>query len=533
MARALVACEPLDVDLEGPTVVEASILGPVELEVAADRPLWVRLSEPPGPGATARAALVGWTGEGTCALSPRCREGRCIRGRCLVDPVDDSFVRRLDRGEAQGVRHPQWSGPRLVWPRDSALRPGQRYSLVLGPGFADASGARLEGGEGPLGAYRVDFVTAGEGSGGPEPRLQFPASASRVPTNLAHVQTRFARPVRPHSGASLDLEAEDGSRVPLQHPAPCPGHVPGSCLSWSLDAPLRASTTYRLAGGTLLDLAGRHALLPADPDLLFVGPGEDLAPPHAPTGVERRGSCVAVILPDDDYRELRLEGGTRPLRWSGAGPAEVVIAAGPTTELRGDMVDLAGNRRAVALEVPPPPGDLPPLWITEILANPAGREPHDEFIEIYAGGEVSTEGLFVADRSWSEVRAALGAGEEPPGDALPAVPLSTGDLALVVARDFHLGTGAEAPVDEPAAQGAVLLRVDGSLGSGGLKNAGEPVTLYRAQPPALVASYGDWIDVSASAHGGRSVVLVDLASPCDHPSAWRSHLVGASPGAWP
>ena len=83
--------------------------------------------------------------------------------------------------------------------------------------------------------------------------------------------------------------------------------------------------------------------------------------------------------------------------------------------------------------------------------------------------------------------------------------------------------------------GTQLVRVDGSLAAGGLKNSGEPVSLYFRTgdtPPVIVASYDDHVATGDTAHAGRSVVASGGA--CDVARAWSSHPDGhAGPGAAP
>jgi hypothetical protein len=136
----------------------------------------------------------------------------------------------------------------------------------------------------------------------------------------------------------------------------------------------------------------------------------------------------------------------------------------------------------------------------------------------------------LSDRTPAELIAAWQRGEDPSGDPLPATVIEAGQIALLVGSGWapDLGGDPSPPSSTP------LLVVDASLASGGLGNAGEPLTLWRAseQGPVIVAGYANWIDTSAKAHGGRSVV----AEPdgCDLPDRWRSHpLATSTPGTLP
>jgi hypothetical protein len=165
-----------------------------------------------------------------------------------------------------------------------------------------------------------------------------------------------------------------------------------------------------------------------------------------------------------------------------------------------------------------------------VLANPLGPEPDQEFVEISnLGPAVDVDGLWVADRSWTEIAADLAAGGDPPGDRVPAFALGEGGFAVVVGSGYTVGLGKD-PDPAPAAE---VILLDSSIAEGGLKNAGEPLTLYSADPPALVATYGNHVDTGASSHGGISVTLEEPRS-CDLAQHWGSHpLATSSPGALP
>jgi hypothetical protein len=115
-------------------------------------------------------------------------------------------------------------------------------------------------------------------------------------------------------------------------------------------------------------------------------------------------------------------------------------------------------------------------------------------------------------------------GEDPPGDPLPPVSLGPDELAILVGSSWP---------GSPIGQ-AQLIMLDSSLAGGGLKNAGEPVTLWMPSEhgPIELASYGNWIATGASSHDGRSVVAG--LDACDLPDRWRSHPQGiSSPGVMP
>jgi hypothetical protein len=250
---------------------------------------------------------------------------------------------------------------------------------------------------------------------------------------------------------------------------------------------------------------------------------DDLPPVIAGETLAADGPCVAVTFTTDEAAA-----GTIVLR---AGDAEVVMPAGagqtsfdvavpvgrlpPETDATATVraVDRAGNLAEsppIAWRTPPA---LPPIVITEVLANPAGAEPAQELVELRNLGEeeVSLEGLSLADARGS--------------DALPATTLAPGAYAVVVTSAFMPGGGDVAP-----RAGTQLVRVDARLGADGLSNGGEVTRLLRGDQ--VLSSYGGWVAVSSVAWAGKAVHRL-VQSACDRPSAWNRSPLDATPGADP
>lgn len=525
-------------DLEGPRVFASSLPRARNVEVVTWPEITVDFSETIDAGSL-RVALVAWEEVGRCEFTPRCVEdaASCERGRCMVDPLSAAEVKQVMTGAlAEGVAvavevaqdGPIGPGARVTVRPRRALREHTRYSLLVF--VRDASGAPLVDEFGAAAVWRRELVTGDEGSGGPEARLAVPPSgAGEVPPNLARVSTEFSRPVAIDAAATLELEAEDGSRVMLVDPEACPGWVPGLCVRWRPAGAVLADMAYRPGGGTLRDGFGRAAVAPAEASWFTTAAAADAEAPVLTTArAERLGPCVYVRLTTDEPLQLRMtimglvdEAVAGP----GAAVLGVRVAGGGTVVLRAE--DLAGNAVERALVVMNEEDmEAPSLGLGEILANPRGPEPQQEFVELVdlrsEGAPRSWSGLVLADRG-----AAAITGDE--GDGLPEFTTRPGERVLVVASGYDADEGSDvAPV-----AGTTLVRVDGSLGAGGLKNAGEPVSLYFRPgegAPVIVASYGDHVDSGAAAHAGRSVVA-DPAS-CDLARAWRSEPSGAaSPGA--
>ncbi len=545
-----------EADLEGPRVVGASLVGPRSIEVGTAEVLEVRFSEPIDPESlgTGSLVLVPWETVGNCELVPTCPEGSCERGRCQIDPLREADLKRIDRGDFDPEIAILWSlgesaaGPQTrlrIWP-EVALAGRWRHSLVIGGGLRDLAGAPLVDEAGERMRWRRDFVTAGAGSSGPEAKLVMPSVAEQVPPNLARVLTEFPRPVaQEFADSSLDLLGENGSTVQLIDPEACAGWVPGYCLQWRIEGSLEPALAYRLGGGSLVDRSGRKAVDPHGIQwFMTAASADDLPPDPASVQVEQRARCVHARVIGGEALSLRLEvDGRSAMASSVALPGqeepyvlEVALALdpwpSPGSELSVaiELEDRAGNRAADLRLIDAPGVLLPPLALVEVLANPAGSEPDQEMIELLDlrtdGSETVQSGLWIADRPWQEVAEAIALGDAP-GRLLPAFTSVPGQRTVVVGENYSL----EDPGDPAPIAGAVVVRVGGSLGSGGLGNGGEALVLYDLESAALVSAYERPIAVKAAADQGRSVVNVHPGG-CDVATSWQKHPLGASSPGW-
>lgn len=349
-----------------------------------------------------------------------------------------------------------------------------------------------------------------------------------VPTNLHSVVLR----VPPTFGTELDAPAPvvlrgAGAEVPTRSAAlaPCEAAPFPRCWSLDVDGTLAAGTSYQAALERSLSLDDGR-ILSAGPFGAFSTAAlpDDEPPVLSVRGVELAGPCLHVALTVGEPVSLTViltapSAGAPSLRWpagQATGDAETWVPLA-STELRGtvslsvEAEDRSGNLGGVGA-VPVSLPDLPSLAITEILSNPAGPEPAQEFVEIMntGTGDVDLGGLWLED----------GKGR----DVLPSVLVPAQGFALIVASGFD----AAAPGDVAPKAGTLIVRVDSRLGGDGLSNDRDVVRL--ALPGgSVISSYDASTSTAAAAWNGRSLHRRPGAT-CDTPSSWSSVPAVPTPG---
>jgi hypothetical protein len=151
----------------------------------------------------------------------------------------------------------------------------------------------------------------------------------------------------------------------------------------------------------------------------------------------------------------------------------------------------------------------PHVIINEVLANPLGAEPEQEWVELYNEGSSASDldGWVLSD----------GAGES----VLPSVVLLPGEYLVITSEQY-----APEGEDVPIAEGVAVVRVP-SLGSHGLGNSGEVVQLISesGQLQSRFAARG-------ASTGGVSIARVSPEASDDDADSFAPHgEPGASPGA--
>jgi hypothetical protein len=379
----------------------------------------------------------------------------------------------------------------------------------------------------------TDLTDVTTGGGAPPPTgpagalLVDPAAgATAVPLNLAAVVVQFPRAVTWGSGGLVVCDGAAGP-VPASPPVavPCDPPATGSCYSAQLGGTLPASASCQVSiGAGVLD-AGGAAVAPGAIGVFEDAAAPDLTPPVlGDVSVEAAGSCLAVTFSTDEPAtgtvsvvaggvEIDTPAGSGQTRFDLGIPLEALPPSSPAT-VTVTATDLAGNSAASAPFAFTTPIALPPIAITEVLANPAGPEPQQEYVELRNLGD--------ADLPLAGLRLADSKG----GDDLPEETLAAGGYALVVTATYDPDEGS----DPSPRAGTLLLRVDTRLGSDGLSNAGEALQLVQGD--AVVSSYGGWVSVSAGSWNGKAVHRL-IQTACDRSDAWNHTPLPPTPGAGP
>ena len=393
-------------------------------------------------------------------------------------------------------------------------------ALLLGGGCAPETDLVAGGGDG-------SGAVAGPAAPGPGGgRLVDPGAGSTdVPINLAALLVQFPSPVTwPADGLHVCAGAPAPVAVAAPEQADCDS---GTCYSAALLGPLPAATSCRveLAAGVV---DGGGQAIPAGLLGVFdtAAAADDTPPLLTGVTVAVMGPCLEVRFSTDEPvtgaivlragdQETVVPAGAGLMDYDVALPASLLPpATAATVSVRA--TDRAGN---VAESEPLSlitPAAVPPIAITEVLANPAGAEPAQEYVELRNLGDAD----IAIDAAGLAIQDSRGA------DVLPAGTLVSGGYALVVTSAYDPMAGP----DPPPRAGTLLLRVDSRIGSDGLSNAGEVVRLVQGE--TVVSSYGGWVDVSSSAWSGKSVHRL-VQTACDRPDAWNHTPLVPTPGAGP
>ena len=186
------------------------------------------------------------------------------------------------------------------------------------------------------------------------------------------------------------------------------------------------------------------------------------------------------------------------------------LSEGAETALLLSVSDINGNETELSIALRGTGG--PAAAITEVSADPAGAEPAQEFVEIANIGDTTLDlsGWMLDDN------------DEKDGDLLPeGTMLQAGGVALLVPSTYDAASS-EDPSPDAA---ALLIYLDGSIGTNGLKNSeAEPVVLYDSQGN-VVSVYDGRMGTPSE---GVSVVRCYAELPDADPDAFCAEAGGTS-----
>lgn len=177
--------------------------------------------------------------------------------------------------------------------------------------------------------------------------------------------------------------------------------------------------------------------------------------------------------------------------------------------LEATVFDISGRSQSATVQLAPPQPS-PRVVINEVMANPQGPEPQQEWVELLNDGMLTAEML-----GWTLSDGTIET-EIPPTSMAPSA------FALLVRSDYDAGlSGDIAPSPETA-----LVRLP-KLGQGGLLNSGETLTL-RDDKDRIVSVF----PARPSARPGVSIARRDSMTLDSDPDGFVPHAQpGASPGS--
>jgi hypothetical protein len=265
----------------------------------------------------------------------------------------------------------------------------------------------------------------------------------------------------PPAGLVGHFERGSGSSIPVAH-----------CITWVSVAEEAASLPAVSPPALVYDDGTSLELEPLIFDPGSASPASGL--PCADAEIAFSRGCAAI---EDDRALVRAP--DEPLLWTVDAGREAEVRASRAAErfvlrplpsslrYRVATLDAAGNVDEADISVVPA-APRSHVVLNEVLANPAGAEPAQEWIELYNDGtEAQSLAGYTVDDGATRT-------------ALPEAELGAGAFALVVADAYVADDG----VDPAAAPATLLLHVR-SLGQGGLSNEGERLTLRDAAGAAI------------------------------------------------
>lgn len=539
MGWILLGCTPpqlsAEADLSWPTLVAVSL--PERQEVSPTPEIWFTFSEPLDPATATNDAVVVIPfdlGE-PCGASLDCGDSaRCRGGRCQRNPVDGPFRADMARTPLGLARRSRLAPTRLAFQADGRrlslrvvqpLQPHRLHVLLVGATLTDLSGNPLRT---PLGAdlaFEHVFATGGAELGRPQVALISPrAGRVGLPVNLERLVVSLSKPVNGLSHQALWLQSESGRRVDLSPSAmagPCGAQHEGHCLWLVPRGGLVGPESWRLHVDRGVRDAAGQAVFNEAPPVIVTGGATDRDPPRLLSrDVRVADGCAVLALRLDEDADIRVRASWSAEERVSVGRGDHEVGIPVTGPLSGSITvwasDLAGNE-AEPLVVAVESHAARSVIISEVLANPAGPEPSQEFVELFNSSRVPVDLT-----GWS-----LDDGDDGKGAALlPRGTLAPGAFAVVVGAAHS-----SALVDDPAPEpDALVIRLSSTVGGRGLSNRGESLALRDAEG-RMISWYTAYWRTDGRADDGRSIER-SRPDACGLRGDWSPNPQGSStPGS--
>lgn len=301
-----------------------------------------------------------------------------------------------------------------------------------------------------------------------------PSEASAVPAGLSHLYVRFGGEV----DGQLQIHGPGGGVGYESVEIACGdfGWPSGYCLRLDLAGPLRRGSRYTFDSRAMTDWTGRaltrrmsfHTVTAAQTQLVAIEcSDEEVALPWGCALLDDESLTLRARF--DGPIRARLESPFRTVRTvSIHGELRIELdPIPPQTEfdIHLELVDLAGNETFYSANVATLP-PLPRVYISEVRCDPFGREPQQEYVELF---NESAETVDLSDWHLSDA-------PSREGDRLSGA-IPSGGRVLIVADAFDPSGGEDVPVPP----GTPLIRIGTSIASGGLSNSGEALFLRNPQ----------------------------------------------------
>jgi hypothetical protein len=405
----------------------------------------------------------------------------------LLDDLSASPLRAATSARIVDVRANAMGASVTLTPEEQ-LAPDSTWTIAVPAWLARSDGSRLGA------PFAREIVVSADPSAGARATDAWPPDgAYEVPIALPMAAIRFDGDVDAIERAIVLFDREGRPLAGVSTRTACVdvGWPTGACATIRPSAALQPLTAYSLgvrAGA--LDATG--APLPVTSFRFQTGDGSASAPlepiaSECPMGQTDVGGACASGDDESISLFLALTGAARVAWVAGAATGTSVAARGEVVISLSDLLPSTATTLSVratdyletATELSflvTTTERLPTLSITEVRADPCGVEPRQEYVEIenYGPAPASLANLFLSD-------------SESDGDALPPTTVPAGARVLIVADDFETDDRAIGD-DVPVPPATILVRVDHSLGSGGLSNSGEPLFLRDAMHRRISAA---------------------------------------------